>query len=156
MPVLRTSLKHMTELCADEVQTLRSLTMGFEGSMEDEFLFCLEDRRGWVVIHYDFQHKIDGWCLLFDDYFNGSGRWVAYFYVDEGARGHGVGTAIMKHARLIEPEPIVYPWDERSLRFFRAQRTVATTRFSDYSTRLGRSKAGRFVKKGEALQETRV
>lgn len=156
MPVLRTVLKHIGELDADEVMRLRSLTMGNEGSMEQEFLTCIDWGVGWVVIHYDFQHTIDGWCLLFDDYFNGSGRWVAYFYVDEGARGHGVGTAIMKHARLIEPEPIVYPWDECSLRFFKSQRTVATTRFSEHSTRLGRSKAGRFVKKGEALSVTRA
>lgn len=157
MPRVRTVAKHVTELTGAERGVLKRLNFGLMGSMRDRFEYCLEIDSGWTVIHYSNTGSIDGWALLYDDDYNNSGGQVAYFYVSGSNRRKGIGTALMRHVRTIEPEPIVYPHDKRSLAFFKGQKGVATTKWSEWTDALVKENDGaRYIRAGEKLRKSRV
>jgi GNAT superfamily N-acetyltransferase len=156
MPRVRTVAKHITELNATERGVLRRLNFGWEGSMRDRLEICLMDGTGWAVIHYSNTGSIDGWALLYEDDYVNSGGQVAYFYVSGSNRRRGIGSALMRHVRTIEPEPIVYPHDETSLAFFKSHDGLATTKWSGYTSKLVDAKKARYVTIGEKLTFSRV
>jgi GNAT superfamily N-acetyltransferase len=155
MPRVRTVAKHVTELNGVERGVLRRLNFGWEGSMRDRFEYCLSEGEGWAVIHYSKTGSIDGWSLIYEDDYLNSGCQVAYFYVSGSNRRKGIGTALMRHVRSIEPEPIVYPHDDTSLGFFKSHDGLATTKWSEYTKKLAESKHARYVTRNEKLTPAR-
>jgi len=109
------------------------------------------EEDGWAIIHYADNGSIDGWTLLYEDDYMESGGKVAYFYVSPSNRRKGIGSALMRHVRTIEPEPIVYPHDHDSLAFFKSHNTLATTKWSGHTRALARSKSARYIKRHEKL-----
>lgn len=129
MPRVRTVVKHVTELQPSEVQVLKTLTMGAMGRMRSQLDECRAAEDGWAVVHYDNSGSADGWTLLFLDkwgeYYNSNpNNYVAYFYVNPDLRRNGIGSALMRHARRVQPEPFVCPWSDESRGFFSSQDNV--------------------------------
>ena len=128
MPHLRTIVKHINELSKIEASILSSLTMGDHGSMQWRFREVRNEGRGWAVIHYSKDGKIDGWALVFEDiYFDhcrSEGNNAVYIYVDPASRRQGIATALMRHVRIVDPAPLVVPWDDTSLNFYKTQPSV--------------------------------
>lgn len=157
MPRVRTVAKHVTELSRKEIGTLRRLNFGDAGSMRYRFENCLHSHEGWAVIHYSKKGSIDGWSLVFDDDYVLSGGKVAYFYVSGSNRRKGIGTALMRHVRIIEPEPIVYPHDRTSFEFFRQHDGMLTSQWGEWNQRLVKEgKHSRFAKRGEKMVKANV
>ena len=126
MPRVRTVIKHVTELADSEQQVLGFLTMGGMGRMRKQLRKCVEEEQGWAVIHYNTAGRVDGWTLMFSDKWGEYGNTdpdtlVAYFYVDPTKRRQGIGTALMRHAHTLQPEPFVCPWNDESKGFFNTQ-----------------------------------
>jgi hypothetical protein len=152
MPRVRTVAKHVTELTKKEIGVLRRLNFGDNGSMRYRFDNCLLDNTGWAVIHYSKTGAIDGWSLVFDDDYVMSGGHVAYFYVSGSNRGRGIGTALMRHVRIIEPTPLVYPHDKISFRFFVKHPDLRTTHWGEWNEKLVKEgKNARFARRGEKM-----
>lgn len=127
MPRVVTTLKHITELTNDEYFHLKyNLNMGSAGSMRRVFNTLRGEGRGWAVMHHG-EDGIDGWGMLFKDVYcehGGDKNLALYLYVDPDRRRQGIATKIMQHARLVEPMPLVVPWDETSADFYRSQSNV--------------------------------
>lgn len=143
MPRLRTILKHVSELEPAERQVLKGLNLGYMGRMQGMFLEAWYKKTGWVVMHKSSTGQIDGWTLLFPDLYQEYGtdrdELVGYFFVDPGARRQGIGTALMRHARIVAPEPYVVPWSDESAGFFGQQDCIQVE--SRNKTRYGLEKA---------------
>lgn len=96
--------------------------------MEWRFREVTDEDRGWTVIHYDSKGGIIGWALVFEDiYFdhcNSEGVNAVYFYVHPDHRRQGVGSRLMRHVRTIDPQPLVVPWDDQSVEFFKSIPTL--------------------------------
>lgn len=107
--------KKINELTDSEYRACYNLNMGSRGEMRDKLVFGKHfDRRYHVFMLWNGDDLV-AWALRFPD---GEHRWSVYVYTRTNERRKGYGRWLVNESKRGMRSVNVYPWDNRSARFY--------------------------------------
>jgi len=123
--------KTLNEITTKDRRVLNGLTLRPASGMRDDVLSKKDNLDSYHIFMAKQQGLVIGWAVLFpenlvDCFYKNSEDYCCYVYVRYSARRKGVGTRLLKKVTKLAKSKgnvKVFPWDDRSDKFFEARNT---------------------------------